>query len=152
MISDSSAPPAGNPSGRHAQGFHPELPVLQAAPNCRILVVDDDLDYLHSLAALLRDKGHEVWFAINGYAALEAASHFHPQLVLLDMGLPDMDGCEVARRLKRLAAFVAPIVAVTARSSEADRQRSFAAGCVGHLVKPVDPKVMEKIAAYAASD
>jgi two-component system CheB/CheR fusion protein len=117
---------------------------------CRILVVDDDVDYLHTLAALLRGPRNEIRFAINGQAALEAASDFHPHLVLLDMGLPDMDGCETARRLKQLAGFVARIVAVTARAGDEDRRRSLAAGCMLHLVKPVEMRVMEKVVALAA--
>jgi CheY-like chemotaxis protein len=106
--------------------------------------------YLHTLAALLRGPRHEIRFAINGHAALEAASDFHPHLVLLDMGLPDMDGCETARRLKQLAGFVARIVAVTARAGDEDRRRSLAAGCMLHLIKPVEMRVMEKVVALAA--
>jgi DNA-binding response OmpR family regulator len=111
---------------------------------CRILVVDDDIDQLHSLAFLLRAMGHDVRYAITGDAALKEASYFRPQLVFLDLGLPDMDGCEVARRLKDRAE-IARIVAVTGRSTEEDFRQSLNAGCDEHLVKPVDPAVIAKV-------
>jgi DNA-binding response OmpR family regulator len=67
---------------------------------CRILVVEDNLDSVHSLAMLLRDMGHEVEYAINGYAALSVAQVFKPEVVFLDLGLPGLDGFEVCRAMK----------------------------------------------------
>jgi len=67
----------------------------------RILVVEDHLDSVHSLAFLLKHMGHTVEYAINGYVGLEVARRFHPDFVLLDLGLPGIDGFEVCRRMKR---------------------------------------------------
>jgi CheY-like chemotaxis protein len=107
--------------------------------------VEDDLDQVHSLTYLLRDMGYDVKFAINGYAALAIAQTFHPEVVLLDMGLPDLDGCEIARRLKKQGDPFVRIVAVTARSTDEDRRRSLAAGCEQHLVKPVHPATIGQL-------
>lgn len=109
----------------------------------RILVVEDNLDAVHSLTVLLRELGHEVEFAINGYAAIEIARRLEPQIVLLDIGLPGMDGFELCRRLKREPALAAArVIAVTGYGQEAYRQRALAAGCDGYYVKPLDPKVL----------
>jgi two-component system OmpR family response regulator len=120
--------------------------VRQAEKKCRILVVDADLDEMHSLAYLLSEMGHEVRSAMNGNAALDVASTFQPQVVLLDLGLPGRDGgCEIARRLRAQAGFAARIVAMAKQSSDEDRERTLAAGCEFHLVKPVEAAVMEKV-------
>src|SRR5438477_11318023 len=85
----------------------------------RVLVVDDHLDTAHSAATVLRHMGHEVEFAINGYAALNIAEQFRPQIVVLDMHLPDFDGADLSRLL-RLKSATAPIriVAITGRALE----------------------------------
>src|SRR5689334_24650084 len=70
------------------------------SPSKRILVVEDDLDSVHSMAVLVKMMGHEVQFAINGFAALAIAREFRPDFVLLDLGLPDFNGCEIARQLR----------------------------------------------------
>src|SRR4051812_49591435 len=67
----------------------------------RILVVEDNLDSVRSLVLLLRDMGHRVEYAINGYAALDIAQKFKPEIVFLDIGLPGMDGIEVCRELRK---------------------------------------------------
>jgi two-component system, OmpR family, response regulator len=109
----------------------------------RILVVEDNLDAVHSLTVLLRELGHEVEFAINGYAALEIARQLKPEVVLLDIGLPGMDGFELCRRLKREPAFAAArVIAVTGYGQEPYRERALAAGCDAYLVKPLDPKAL----------
>jgi hypothetical protein len=69
-----------------------------AAARRRVLVVEDNLDSVHSMAVLVKMMGHEVQFAINGFAALAIAREFRPDFVLLDLGLPDFNGCEIARR------------------------------------------------------
>src|SRR5258706_14453291 len=112
----------------------------------RVLVVDDSLDMIHSLAHVLRDMGHEVEFAINGYAALEAARRFRPEVVLLDIRLPDTDGWTVARRLKGEAAErPGRVIAITGTPMEGDRRRSLEAGCEDHLLKPLDWRRLEKL-------
>jgi CheY-like chemotaxis protein len=110
----------------------------------RVLVVDDNEDAAESLAALLRLFGHEVHVALDGEQALEIASTMHPQVVLLDLGMPRMDGHEVARRM-RAAPWGAAIriVALSGFGDGSDRARSLEAGCNDHLVKPVSPAELE---------
>ena len=105
----------------------------------RILVVEDNLDNVHSLVYLLRDLGHDVEYAINGYAALAAAKQFNPEFVLLDLGLPGMDGYELCRRFKREPALGGVhVIAITAYGDAESRRRSADAGCEAHFVKPVN--------------
>jgi len=106
----------------------------------RVLVVDDSPDCADSTAMLLRVYGHVAEVARDGAAALELASAGPPDVVLLDIGLPDMTGHEVARRLRALQLPGPPLlVAVTSRSEESDRLESRVAGIDVHLVKPVEP-------------
>jgi signal transduction histidine kinase/DNA-binding response OmpR family regulator len=114
----------------------------------RVLVVDDNADSADTLAMLARLDGHEVRTAQTGAAALEVAQAFRPDVVLLDIGLPGMDGYEVARQL-RAGAAGAPILlaAVTGYGQEADRNRSRQAGFDLHLVKPVEPEVLRRLLA-----
>ncbi|MBP1150927.1 MULTISPECIES: response regulator [Methylocaldum] len=107
----------------------------------RILVVDDNTDAVESLALLLELEGHDVRTALDGPAALDLASEFRPQAVLLDIGLPGMDGYEVARRLReRPETREALIIAITGYGQQEDRALTKAAGFDHHLVKPVDPE------------
>jgi PAS domain S-box-containing protein len=104
-----------------------------------VLVVDDNHDAADSVAALLGLRGHRVWVAYDGPAALDLARVHAPDLVLLDIGLPGMDGYEVATRLRDLAQTrAAKIVALTGYGQDEDRQRSAQASFDAHLVKPVD--------------
>jgi CheY-like chemotaxis protein len=115
---------------------------MQQTPR-RVLVIDDDLDGMQSLATLFRHMGHEVEFAINGYAGLEAAQRMKPEFVFLDLNLPGIDGFEVARKLRAApGAREVHIIAITGHSGDDWRTRSFQAGCEKHLVKPVDPLVL----------
>jgi signal transduction histidine kinase/ActR/RegA family two-component response regulator len=105
----------------------------------RILAVDDSADAADSLALLLRVQGHDVRVAYEGTTALRIATEFQPDVVLLDIGLPRLDGYEVGRRLREQAGgdhFL--LVALTGYGQDEDRQRSAAAGFDAHLVKPVD--------------
>jgi two-component system CheB/CheR fusion protein len=104
----------------------------------RILLVDDNRDALYSLKLLLEMEGHSVFKALDGQSALETAAREAPEVVVLDIGLPDMDGYELARRLRRLAATSkAVLIAATGFGREQDRARSAEAGIDYHLVKPV---------------
>jgi two-component system CheB/CheR fusion protein len=105
----------------------------------RVLVVEDNVDAGDSLSMLLRLHGHEVLVARSGPTALEVAATFHPVLVLLDIGLPGMDGYEVARRLRADPALAgATLCALTGYTpSEADRLRPQQAGFDHHFVKPI---------------
>ena len=103
----------------------------------RVLIVDDNQDAADSLAVVLKFEGHETSVAYSAQAAIEAVSSRHPEFVLLDIGLPNMDGYEVARRIRASGAS-ARIIALTGYGQLEDRQRSAAAGFAAHLVKPVD--------------
>src|SRR5262249_34854516 len=104
-------------------------------PPRRVLVVDDHWDGAESTAALLRIQGHEVRTAHDGPEALEAARAFRPQVVLLDIGLPGMDGYEVARRLRQEPESGGVVlVAVTGYGRDEDRRAAAAAGFDHHLV------------------
>jgi len=108
----------------------------------RILVIDDELDTAQTVALLLRNEGHEVRYAVTAGAALDLVKDNEPQLVILDLGLPDMDGLELARRLKRRDKGTAPkIIAITGRGAET-RVAALKAGCDHFLQKPVDPGVL----------
>jgi two-component system CheB/CheR fusion protein len=111
-----------------------------AGPARRILAVDDNADAAESLALLLGVLGHEVRTAGDGPAALEAAAAFRPDVVLLDIGLPGMDGYEVARRMRDQAGLKETLlVAVTGYGQEEDRRRAEQAGFDAHLTKPAHP-------------
>ena len=110
--------------------------------------MDDHADSAHSLARLLRHHGHEVDVAYDGPAAFEAAAAFRPQVVLLDLDLPTMDGCEVAARLRRDPAHChCLLIALTGYGSEEDRKRCREAGFDHHVLKPVD---LEKVHGFIA--
>jgi signal transduction histidine kinase/ActR/RegA family two-component response regulator len=109
-------------------------------PPLRVLVVDDNSDAAESLASVLRLNGHVVRTAHNGPDALQTAPQFQPHAVVLDIGLPGMDGHEVAKSLRSQSDFARTVlVAVTGYGQDADKQRSAAAGFDRHFVKPVDP-------------
>src|SRR5262249_3503691 len=112
-------------------------------PGRRVLVVDDNEDAVESLALLLSSHGHEVRTAYDGPDALELAEAFRPEVVILDIGLPRMDGYEVACRLRERAwTRDLLLVALTGYGREEDRRRAHEAGFDWHLVKPVDPEVL----------
>ncbi|HEX6999521.1 MAG TPA: PAS domain-containing protein [Gammaproteobacteria bacterium] len=107
----------------------------------KILVADDNQDAAHTLAMLLRLSGHEVRTAHGGEAALALASTFRPDIALLDIGMPDLDGYEVAKQLRRTPwGRGLRLVAVTGWGQEEDKRRARAAGFDHHLTKPVDPQ------------
>ena len=114
----------------------------------RILIADDNVDALDSTARLLQYSGHEVFAAADGGLALQAAERHLPEVALLDLGMPVLDGYEVARRIRAEPwGRDLTLVAVTGWGQEADRRRSQEAGFDWHLVKPVDP---DKLAALLA--
>ena len=116
-----------------------EDPARMSPPSLRILVVDDNRDAADSLAMLLRTSGNDIRTAYDGAEAVQLANDFEPEVVLLDIGLPNMDGHEVAQRIRQEPwARRTCLIAVTGWSDEADRARSRAAGFDHHLVKPLD--------------
>jgi signal transduction histidine kinase len=119
----------------------------------RILVADDNNDALESLATLLQLSGHEVYTAANGAVALESAEQHRPEVVLLDIGMPKLDGYEVARRIRAQPwGQRITLVALTGWGQDSDRRRSQEAGFDSHLVKPLDlDKLTELLAALPVS-
>ena len=115
----------------------------------RILVADDNNDALESLATLLQLSGHEVYTAANGAVALESAEQHRPEVALLDIGMPKLDGYEVARRIRAQPwGQRITLVALTGWGQDSDRSRSQEAGFDSHLVKPLDlDKLTELLAA-----
>jgi len=118
------------------------LQARDAAAQPRVLVVDDDLGGAYSLARVIKQMGHAVETATSGAAALEMARRLRPDVIFLDLRMPDMDGVSVAERL-RAEGLDAQIIAATAYGSEEDRLRTALAGFKAHLLKPVDPKSLQ---------
>jgi PAS domain S-box-containing protein len=117
-------------------------------PRKRIVIADDNPDALASLAMLLRLSGHDVTVASDAASALSSVAQVQPDLALLDIGLPGMDGYEVARRLRQGGCTV-PLAAVTGYGTPEDRERSREAGFDHHIVKPIDPATLERLLASA---
>jgi CheY-like chemotaxis protein len=111
----------------------------------RVLVVNDYADNVESMALLLRLYGHEVETALGGPAALRAAWTNPPDVVLLDISMPGMNGYEVARQLRRMFQDRVVIIALTAHGFEEDKRRCLEAGFDRHFVKPADPLKVEKL-------
>jgi signal transduction histidine kinase/ActR/RegA family two-component response regulator len=121
-------------------------PFTQARP-VRMLVVDDNADAADSLAEVVRAMGHHAEVAYSGLTALQIAADGRFDLVMLDIGLPEIDGYEVARRLRRIVGPATRIVAVTGYGAEEDRRRSREAGFDDHVVKPMMPETLSRILA-----
>ncbi len=112
----------------------------------RVLVVDDNADSRDSVAELVRSWGHDVAAAGDGASALSSAAAFKPEVVLLDIGLPDVDGYDVARRLRALPGLGRVfLVAMTGYGNERDRVASRNAGIDHHMVKPIDLRALERM-------
>ncbi len=119
----------------------------------RVLIVDDNRDAAQSLALMLDLEGHEVRTAADGLEALEVAEVFRPNVVLLDIGMPGIDGYETARRLRaRPWARTALLCAQTGWGQEDDKRRARSAGFDRHLVKPIDPEELNRILAEVGQD
>ena len=127
-----------------------EAPVGEAASRCRVLVVDDNVDSVDSLAMLLRMMGHEVETASDGEAALKAAEEFRPDVAILDIGLPKVNGYDLAKQIRqRPWAKDTVLVALTGWGQAQHRRRSVEAGFNHHLTKPVEFDVLQQILAAA---
>ena len=122
--------------------------VVRPAAAYRILVVDDNVDAAESLATLLTIMGHETRIAHDGLEALDVAAAFRPTVMLLDIGLPALDGVEVCRRIRQQAwGTDMVVIALTGWGQEADKRRTLAAGADAHLVKPVEPTALAQLLA-----
>jgi len=140
--SDVAAAAVDPPVSASPSGLRPE----------RILVVDDNVDAAETLSRLLRLQEHEVLVAHDGLAALAVARHMNPDVVLLDIGLPKLDGLEVARRLREWGEGPRPLlVAMTGFGQAEDRARTAAAGFDHHLTKPIDPQFLHSLMRTARS-
>ena len=124
----------------------------------RILLVDDEIAIQRSLGPLLRTHGYEVEMASSGSAALKLAAEHAPDLIVLDLGLPDLDGTEVCRRIRETSAV--PIIVLSARSGEADKVRALDLGADDFVTKPFGPEellarirvALRRVAVDAESD
>jgi signal transduction histidine kinase/CheY-like chemotaxis protein len=127
-------------SAPQAQALSPPPETSQpSGPSLRVLVVDDNLDTVTTLALLVQESGHDVRTGYDGSSVLEAALDYRPNVVLLDIGLPGLNGFEVAKQLRRQPGLQnVVLVAMTGYGQESDRQRSKEAGFDHHLVKPGD--------------
>jgi CheY-like chemotaxis protein len=111
---------------------------FEAIEPVRILLVEDDPDSRESLRRVLELNGHSVEAAPDGVAGLAKAAHWRPDIAIVDIGLPQMDGYEVAKAIRRELGGSPTLVALTGYGLPEDEQRSQAAGFDEHLVKPVD--------------
>jgi CheY-like chemotaxis protein/anti-sigma regulatory factor (Ser/Thr protein kinase) len=144
-----SMPATSDAAGPASMGSAPEAP---GAPACRVLVVDDNVDSAAMLAEALESMGHEVRVAHDGREAIDAAVILHPDVAVLDIGLPENSGYDLAAYLRELPGGEAiRFVAVTGYGRGRDRVTSLAAGFVEHLVKPVNLDRLRETVAQAAT-
>ena len=116
------------------------------APKRRVLVVEDDLDSVHSMALLIKMMGHEVQFAINGMAAIDIARTFRPDIIILDIGLPDFKGDHIARQLRFEPGLEnTQLIAISGLPEEHLESRALQAGCEEFYRKPIEPSVLEAL-------
>ncbi len=125
----------------------PDSLPMKAEVRRRILVVDDNRDAAESLAITLRLLGHEVAMAHDGLQAVETVSTFQPDVALLDLGMPKLNGYDAARRIRDQWGKSLLLIALTGWGQEEDRRRSHEAGFDNHMVKPVDPQGLMKLLA-----
>ncbi|HEY6476350.1 MAG TPA: ATP-binding protein [Polyangia bacterium] len=128
----------------------PPAAKLGAGNGLRVLVVDDNVDAAQALQYLLKHLGHEVTIAHDGPRALAAADRVRPDLILLDIGLPGMDGFAVAAGLRKAGHDRVALVALTGYAQDEDRRRSSQAGFDRHLIKPVDTAALLSLTAEVA--
>jgi CheY-like chemotaxis protein len=128
--------PASDPGADNA------LPIAHR----RILVIDDNLDAANALRYLLENDGHEVKVAVDGSAGLAVARQFKPDFLLLDIGLPNLNGYEIARRMRQDETLRhVTIIAITGYGQSNDRARALAAGFDHHMTKPVEFHTLQKL-------
>ena len=109
-------------------------------------MVEDDLDSVHSMAMLIKMMGHDVQFAINGFAALDIARKYRPDIVVLDIGLPDFKGDQIAMQLRYEPGLEnTRIIAISGLPEENLEERALKAGCREFHRKPIDPAKLEKL-------
>lgn len=114
----------------------------------KILVVEDSKEIRNLLGEILEDEGYQVFYAENGLQALEQVPQVRPQLILMDLSLPEVDGWEVVQRLRATPDFITiPIIAITAHATKSDREKALEIGCNGYISKPFEIDIMLKCVA-----
>jgi len=111
----------------------------------KVLIVDDNVDAADSLALMLRAMGHEVEVAHDGRSGVEISRRTRPEIVLLDIAMPEMSGYEAAREIRRFLGAGVRIIAVSGYGQDQNRCRSPEPGFDQHLVKPVDPDLLKRL-------
>ena len=135
--------PSNTPKSWLTQAEHTGEPRLN--PRC-VLIADDQVDSIEALALMLEWAGREVHVALNGKQALLLARQYRPELIFLDIAMPEMNGYEVCSRLRSMPEFMdTRIYAVTAFTGEPHDTRRSEAGFTGQLTKPIDPEVLEAL-------
>jgi CheY-like chemotaxis protein len=120
----------------------------RATASHRVLVIDDNVDVAEMLAAYLHQIGHDVIQAHDGRTGLDAARRYQPEVVVCDIGLPGLDGYEVARRLRQMPDLRSPLlIAVSGYGEAADREKARTAGFSHHVTKPADPLALADLIA-----
>jgi PAS domain S-box-containing protein len=144
-------PTAAAPPSRPAEPLHPDRELVRSKH--RLLIADDNQDITDSLAMVLKIMGQEVVVAYDGEQAVTAFESQHPEIVVLDLGMPRLNGCEACMRIRQLPRGKdAILLAVTGWGHDEDRERTEAAGFDGHLVKPVHPRdLMNLLASLLAA-
>ena len=121
--------------------------------SAQILIVDDNLTNLKLVAYLMRSKGYEVTTAVDADSALEAIRATKPEVILMDLQLPGIDGLELTRRLKKdPATRDIKIIAVTAYAMKGDQDKAMAAGCDDYVTKPIDTRTLPETIARHLSE
>lgn len=112
-----------------------------------VLIVEDHPVNRDILGRRLTKRGYSVRFAVDGPTGIQAAKELRPDIILMDIGLGDMDGCEATRQIKSDPELEPiPVIALTANAFETDRQKALSAGCIDFDTKPVDlPRLLQKI-------
>jgi CheY-like chemotaxis protein len=129
-----------------APAAHVDVRIQPRAERRRVLVVDDNADAALSLSMLLEALGYEVRTATDGVQAIAMTTRYAPQLILMDLGMPNMDGLEAARRIRTLAGGRETLIAaLTGWGQQGDRERTRAAGIDLHLVKPVSSQELDSV-------
>jgi two-component system cell cycle response regulator DivK len=106
----------------------------------KILIIEDNEQNLYLLTFILKKHDYEVLQALNGLDGIEKVKKTNPDMILLDIQLPEMDGYEVARELRKIPeSKIIPIIAITSYAMAGDREKALEAGCTGYLTKPINP-------------
>jgi len=127
----------------------PAVDLSRAPGRCRVLVAEDIPDAAEMMRLMIECMGHDVRVAADGVQAVEIAREFHPQIALLDIGMPRMDGYEAARQIRTALGRSIFLVALTGWGQEEDQRRAHAAGFDHHMTKPAEPDVLESLIASA---